>query len=94
MDGIVLNRDGHYFTPNGNDVDEFGGSCQAAKVVKVHGNGEAVNLAVWQHDGEAFSRTSVIVIGDVDALEPDITLRLAEAGGASFHLTRACPFGR
>jgi hypothetical protein len=93
-ESIKLGARGHYFSPTSPEGDEaFSGSCQLADVVHV-GEGQLVAVAGWQHDGEPFRHTSVRVIGGVRALEPDLTARLAEAGGASWHLSEACPFGR
>jgi len=74
---LVLARAGHYFNA-GN------GTCSAATVAKVHGEGSAVNLSVLEADGTTYQRTSVPV-NPTPAVE-DTT--------SSFHLTRDCPWGR
>lgn len=98
MEGIVLGRRGHYFTPNGGEDGAFGGSCQLADVVDVVTTngplGTYVNLTGWQHDGDSFTHEGVPVVGSIDGIEPDLPGRMTEVGGASWHLTRACPFGR
>lgn len=105
MNGLVLNRAGHYFTPNGGGE----GSCQSATVAYVHpddrpaGSQTAeepkVNLKVLQHDAKDFERLDVPVVG-VDAQPPlpqeieDLKRTLKASSEASFHFTTQCPWHR
>lgn len=88
MDDLVLGRIGHYHDPGS-------GSCSAALVTHVvtapsedpeTGIGETiviVNLRVWQSDAEEMRRLDVRV---------DVPSNLNDR--ATFHLSRACPWGR
>jgi hypothetical protein len=80
MDGpLVLTRLGHYF-------DAGNGSCSTAIVTEafVEEGGNAVNLSVWHHGGDQFSRSSV----------PVVSAPTTDADANSFHLSRDCPWAR
>jgi hypothetical protein len=78
---IVLMRAGHYF-------DAGNGSCRGATIAHVfedqNGTATAVNLAILEISGGAFSRSSVPVA-------PFPTINDTTS---SFHLTRECPWER
>lgn len=81
-----LGRIGHYHVPG-----VLSGSCQTALVTGPADVAEvaAVNLAVWQHDGEPERHLGVPIessaSGDHAAAVRD---------EASFHLATDCPYGR
>lgn len=78
---IVLTRLGHYF-------DAGNGSCSTALVVWAGVTGELdipiVNVQAWHHGGEPFSREAVAVVAHPST----------DDGANSFHLGRACSWGR
>ncbi len=84
---IVLTRDGHYFVPDGGGT----GRCQAAKIVKVW-SPDMVNVVGWDGDGDQFKHTSVPVMHTYSP--EDVEKEFRASTSASFHLSRACPFGR
>jgi hypothetical protein len=82
MDEIVLGRIGHYHDPGS-------GACSAALVTDVTGRSAPVpivSLRVWQSDAEDVRRL------DVPVESP--TEHGAEGSHATFHLSRACQWGR
>lgn len=78
-----LVRLGHYHLPNEGD-----GTCQTALVVGVVGGD--VNLKVWTHEGDEFTRMRV----SVGLPEKTVAGGAAPAAHASFHLSGDCPWGK
>lgn len=71
-------------TRAGHYFDAGNGACHSATIAHVFDGGNAVNLSVLSQDGAQFERTSVPV---KDYPSVDDTK-------SSFHLSRACPFGK
>lgn len=74
---LYIGVNGHYHVPSGPDDKGF---CWAAKIVS-HDGEKAVNLIVWDHQGNSDKRQ-------------DVEFSTPQPSTASFHYPEMCPWDR